>query len=86
MTEQEFNQRKDELNRQLKELRDQYINSNVTVPPGTMVTVNGKRVWLHGYKLVGGHITPIFYKLRPDGSASKQRAYLSYNAEIKKAE
>lgn len=79
MTQQEFASKFDEiekLNEELKkhkeELRRKYIESNMTIPPGHKVLVDGKRMYLQGYRIIGYKIYPVFRYIRLDGSMSSR--------------
>lgn len=66
----EFLDKLNELNYQLRKLKDQYITSNTTIPPGNyvMVTCNGitNKYYLKDYKIVNGYIQPVFNRCYKD--------------------
>ena len=91
MTQQEFASEYDEiekLNEELKrrkeELRRQYIESNMTIPPGSKVLVDGKRMYLYGYRIIGYTIHPIFHYIMQNGSMST-RSYVPEDYKTMKA-
>lgn len=67
MTQNEFIERMDALEHQKTELRREYIESNQPIVPGQIVEVDGKRVWLEGYRLIGYHLHPKLRKLGKKG-------------------
>jgi hypothetical protein len=77
MTTQDYIKAMDELDRQRAELKRQYIESNQPIPPGRIVMVDGRKVWLDCYKVIGIHIQPRFQRLNLNG----QRGYISYQAK-----
>lgn len=64
MNRTEFLNKLNEINHQLKMLKDEYINTNCSIRPGNyvIVTCEGKeeRYYLKEYKIVDGDIKPIF--------------------------
>lgn len=60
----EFLNKLNELNHQLRMLKDEYINSNCPIRPGNyvIVTCEGKeeRYYLKEYKIVNGDIKAVF--------------------------
>ena len=71
MERTEFLNRLNELNHQLRMLKDEYISSQCQIPPGryVIVTCKGKeeRLYLKEYKIVDGYIRPVFNNLTRDG-------------------
>ena len=58
-----------------QQLKREYIESQ-PIKPKQFVVVDGNKVWLDGYAVVGYHIHPRLFKLNRDGT--KSAAY--YNA------
>lgn len=74
MNRVEFLDKLNDLNNQLRKLKDEYITTNVPIPPGNYVyvTCNGikEKYYLKEYKIVNGYIKPIFNFCYKDKRAS----------------
>lgn len=57
---------------ELEALRHRYKNSP-PVKPQQIVEVNGQRLWLERYKLVGYSVRPVLYPLNGNGEPDKRR-------------
>lgn len=68
----EFLNKLNDINHQLRMLKDEYINSNCRIRPGNYVIVNceGKeeKYYLKEYKIVDGDIRPIFNHCTKNGN------------------
>ena len=82
MTKEEYDNRRNELFKELAELKEQYIRDNTVIPPGTEVVAAGIKCWLRDYTVVNGRIYPNLFKSR--GVA--KRIHVSANAKIEKYE
>ena len=80
----QLKKRKEEFKKRKEELRRQYIESNMTIPPGHKVLVDGKRMYLHGYRIIGYKIYPVFRYIRQNGSMSS-RSYVPSDYKTMKA-
>lgn len=85
MSPEEYVARRAEINKQLAELKNQYIKENVTIEPESFVLVNGMKAFLKGYQVQGERIYPLLYAVKHDGTPhSSKRVYVASTAKLVK--
>lgn len=85
MTRQEYENKRAEMYKQIRELSDEYIRTNTDIEPGTTVISAGQKCYLHGYAVANGNIYPVLFKFNKDGTVNKnKKIYVSRNAKIVK--
>jgi hypothetical protein len=67
MKVEEFMERRDALKQELKDLEQEYIETNTSIKPKSFVMVDGQRMWLEKYTLVQHYIIPSFRRLNKNG-------------------
>lgn len=82
MTREEFIKGLADLNEQAKQLRRDYIASNVKNNAKCFVTVNGERMWLEKCTVVGYHIQPLLYTLTRNGTKNVYKRYYPKEPDI----
>jgi hypothetical protein len=82
MTQDEFirqmnslEHQEDVIRQEKAELKQRFLTSQ-PIPAKQVVEVDGRKVYLLGYRLIGYHIHPVFLKLNKKG----ERSNLKYNA------
>lgn len=96
MTKEEYKKKEAEIDEkigrlrdELKDVKDEYIRTNVTIPTGTKVRIVGKDTIgvLVGYELKGDCIKPIVAKMNKDGSPhTTARIFIWFDTKIEPVE
>ena len=81
MTAEEYLKACEELEKRKLMLKYEYIESNTTIKPKTLVVVDGEIKWLQKYRVVQHHIHPIIYDVKDNYSPYVCRTYVpaAYN-------
>lgn len=83
MTREKYLQRMNELELELIDLRQQYINFNKPYEIGQKLKIDGVDSVVGGFRIeYNGEITPICYKLKKDGTAHTARSYIWHNSKV----
>ena len=83
MTREKYLQRKAELENELADLRQQYLNFNKPYEIGQQLKIDGVASIVSDF-LIGhaGVIEPICHKLKKDGTAHTARSYIWHNSKV----
>ena len=76
MTANEYIKACDELEERKAKLKSEYIESNTTIKPKTLVVVDGEIKWLQKYRIVVHHIHPIIYDVKDNYTPYISRTYV----------
>lgn len=76
MTAEEYIKACDELEERKAKLKSEYIESNTTIQPKTLVVVDGEIKWLQKYRVVVHHIHPIIYDVKDNYTPYISRTYV----------
>ena len=76
MTAEEYLKACEELDKRKLMLKNEYIESNTTIKPKTLVVVDGEIKWLQKYRIVVTHIHAIIYDVKDNYTPYISRRYV----------
>lgn len=76
MRAEEYIKACDEIEKRKLMLKYEYIESNTTIKPKTLVVVDGEIKWLQKYRIVVHHIHPIIYDVKDNYTPYISRTYV----------
>lgn len=95
MTREEYERKRNDLRKQMEDLKEEYLKSNSKIPNGTKVKIHCKHYGANyptgydeygivvGYEISFCEVVPIVAKLKKDGTAhATARLYVSSTANI----